>query len=37
MPVGWVESGRLSELAADAGYDAEMITDRLTVLERHGL
>ena len=37
MPLEWVESGRLPELAADAGYDAEMITDRLAVFERHSL
>ena len=37
MPVAWVESGRLSELADDAGYDDEMITGRLAVFERHGL
>lgn len=31
MPLAWVESGRLTELAADAGYNAEMIADRLAV------
>lgn len=37
MPTAWVTSGRLSELATDAGYDAEMISERLVVYERHGL
>jgi len=37
MPLGWVSTGRLAELAADAGYDAEMIADRLAVFDRHGL
>ncbi len=37
MPLAWVESGRLSELAADAGYDAELIADRLAVFNHHGL
>ena len=37
MPIAWVTSGRLSELAADAGYDAEMIADRLAVFDLHSL
>ena len=37
MPLAWVESERFAELAADAGYDEEMITNRLAVFERHGL
>lgn len=34
MPSRWVESGRLAELAADAGYDKEMIGERIAVYER---
>lgn len=37
MPLDWVTSGRLAELAADAGYDAEMIAERLAVFTAHGL
>lgn len=37
MPLGWVESGRLAEFAADAGYDEGSINDRLSVYQRHGL
>jgi Zn-dependent peptidase ImmA (M78 family) len=37
MPLGWVESGRLAELAADAGYGAEMIAGRMAVFTSHGL
>lgn len=37
MPLAWVTKGRLAELAADAGYDAKLIDDRLSVFERHGL
>ena len=37
MPLAWVISGRLGELAADAGYDSEMIETRLSVFDRHGL
>ena len=37
MPIAWVTSGRLSELAADAGYDAETIADRLAVFHLHSL
>lgn len=37
MPVAWVTSGRIAELGADAGYDIEMIDDRLSVFERYGL
>ena len=37
MPIAWVTSGRLSELAADAGYDAKTIADRLAVFHLHSL
>jgi len=37
MPLEWVTSGRLAELATDAGYDAEMISARLAVYAAHGL
>ena len=37
MPTAWVISGRLDELAADAGYDADMIANRLAVFATHGL
>lgn len=37
MPRVWVTSGRLAELAADSGYDDEMIADRLVVFDLHVL
>ena len=37
MPLEWVGSGRLSELAADAGYCPDVVRERLIVFERHGL
>ena len=37
MPLVWVESGRLAELAADAGYDPGLTQQRLAVFDLHGL
>lgn len=37
MPLAWVRSGRFSELAAEAGYDAQMIAERLAVFDLHGV
>jgi Zn-dependent peptidase ImmA (M78 family) len=37
MPLAWVTTGRLAELAADAGYDERMIAERIAVYATHGL
>jgi len=37
MPTVWVTSGRLAELAVDAGYDADIIAERIAVYATHGL
>lgn len=37
MPLEWVTSGRIAELAADSGYDPELVSERLAVFTAYGL
>ena len=37
MPKTWLESDRLAELAEEAGFDMDMVRDRLEIFDRFGL
>ena len=37
MPKTWVESDRFGELAEEAGFELEMVRDRLEIFDRFGL
>lgn len=37
MPKAWLESDRLAELAEEAGFDIDMVRDRLEIYDRFGL
>ena len=37
MPLAWLESERFAELAEDAGYDLEIVRERMAIYDRFGL